>query len=179
MLFHSCAYFVTSKHDWLGNASVTKPLVFINNSINNKRNWIKHSNFVLTVILFRYHHSVQQQQVETSPTRVRLHLRGRVWLQPEFSKARRTLKCATSSPHSTPRHKARLQREPGHCCGARSQWSGDQTSHERARGVHQGLDSAQRGNSQVFICSDLSSSSGNPCNVLNWCCNRFDNSCPS
>lgn len=101
--------------------------------------------------LMHFYHSVQQQQVETSATRVRFHLGGRVRLQSQFSE---TAPRAASSHRPTPQLQTRRHCEPSWGDGPR--WSGDQTPHERARGVHQGLDSTQRGDSQVLIHTELS-----------------------
>lgn len=93
--------------------------------------------------------SVQQQPVATTAARVRLHLGGRVWVQPEFPKARGALPRTASPPAPAPQLQAQQRGEPGLQRGDGSRRSGDEAPHERARGVHQGLDGAQRGDSQV------------------------------
>lgn len=102
-----------------------------------------------------YIRSVQQQPVETAAAGVRLHLRGRVWVQPEFPKARWTLPRTASSPDPAPQLEAQQHSEPRLQRGDGSWWSGDEAPYERARGVHQGLDSTQRGDSQVLTLMNL------------------------
>lgn len=98
-------------------------------------------------------HSVEQQQVETSSSRVRLHLRGRVWLQPELSQARRTLVRAASSPRPAPRFQDERRGRSGRRWRGSTGWRRGEAPHERAGGVHQGLDGAQRGDRQVNLSS--------------------------
>lgn len=94
---------------------------------------VEHCHVEITILLFIcYLYSVQQQQVETAATRVRLHLRGGVWLQQEFPEARRTLPRTASPPRPAPqlqtwhRRQSRLQWRDG------PWWDRGQTPHEGA-----------------------------------------------
>ena len=93
------------------------------------------------------HFPCSEQQVAAPDPGVRLHLGGRVRLQPE--------PLQTRAPTSDAPHPAWVQ-NGGVGIGPRHTWSrewGAETSHEGARRVHPRLDSTQRGDCQVFIFS--------------------------